>query len=274
MRIVPTLWALIAVIVPAHLFCVISDHKTAYLQRKGGIYLCGQYTSYESHEFWNKEGKKRDAHNEFEKSLYSLYAEYGLTKWNTLTLKGGWGRIEESLNGRTFGFEDLTVGWRHCLGCKWGHLVSIELDAIIPVEDEYKQGLRYGKIGGECNLLLTKGFAVSDWRGYYDIRLGYLGYDGFPSDQLLGDLVFNLSVFSRLTLTLGGFLEWGLFNGSSRDDASHFLYNPNYRLFRGEIQATFNIYDGASLFIGYDRHFWGENAGTNGSVYGGAQIQF
>lgn len=266
-------WVMV-LIIPFHIFSVISDHKTAFLQRKGGFYAAGIYTSYDSDEFWNREGKKRDAHNDFEKSAYTLYAEYGLTTKDTLLIKGGWARIEESINGRTFGFEDLEIGWRHYLGSKCGHLLSIEVDAIVPVDDGFKPGLRYGKSGGEINLLATKTFDVRNWRGTYDLRLGYLGYLGFPSDQLLADAVLNLNLFSKLTFTLGGFLEWGLFNGSSHENSSHFFYNPNYRLFVGQAQATFNFCKGASLFVGYNRHIWGENVGTGGSIFGGASIQF
>jgi hypothetical protein len=252
----------------------ISDHKTACLQQKGHAYLCGTYWTYSSDEFWNSSGDRRDAHNEFEKSWYTLYAEYGVTRWDTATLKMGWGRVEESLNGRTFGFEDVEIGWKRQMGKKWDHWVAAEIIAIIPVEKEYKSGVRYGCYGGEINLLFTKGFLIWNKCGNYDLRLGYRGYDDFPADQLRADAVFNLKPFSKLTITLAGFLDYGFNNGKSRDDESFFLYHPNYRLLRSEIQATYNIYKGASVFIGYNQHLWGQNAGTNGGAYGGAQIQF
>lgn len=265
---------IIAFIVPSTLISIASDHKTACTQQQGHVYLCGTYWTYSSDEFWNSNGKRCEAHNEFEKCEYNLYAEYGLTCRDTISFNSAWARIDESINGRTFGFEDLEIGWKRYLGTKWCHHISAELVGIIPIEAEYKPGLRYGQYGGEFNLLLTKGFELWERCGSYDLRLGYRTYCGFPSDQVRADAVFNIFPFSRLMLSASGHLEYGLFNGSSKDDESLFLLNPKYRLFRGQLQATMCVYKGASVFVGYQRHLWGRNVGTNGGGYGGVQIQF
>ncbi|MFQ5729872.1 MAG: hypothetical protein ACE5GN_05890, partial [Waddliaceae bacterium] len=203
-----------------------------------------------------------------------IYAEHGFTCNDTISIRGSWARIDESINGRTFGFEDVEVGWKHCLGTKLGHLFSVELLGIVPVETVHKPGLRYGEYGGECNLLFSRGFAFWDRCASYDLRVGYRVYAGFPSDQVRVNGALNFFPFSRLMITASGHLEYGLFNGGSRTDESLFLLNPNYRLFRGQIEATACIYKGLSAFIGYQRHLWGRNVGTEGGIYGGAQVQF
>jgi hypothetical protein len=269
-----TLWVIAAFIVPSRLIGIASDHKTACPQKKGHTYICAKYETYHSDEFWNSSGKKRDAHNEFEKVEYKFYAEYGLSNRDTFSLNSAWGRVDESVNGRLFGFEELEIGWKHYWGTKWCHYVSTELVGIFPLETEYKPGLRYGEYGGEFNLLLTKGLKFWKRCGSYDLRLGYRAYTGFPSDQIRADATFNLIPMSRVLLSAGGYLEYGLFNGHSKEDESLFDLNPNYRLFRVQVQGAVSVYKGASVFVGCQRHLWGRNVGTKGGYYAGLQIQF
>lgn len=252
----------------------LDDKINPCVQRKGHLFLSGTYWNYHSHTFWNKNGKKRDAFNTFEKNEFSLYAAYGLTRCDTLWVNGGWARIEESLNGRVFGFSDIEIGWKHLLGRVKGHLLTAEIVGIVPAESEFKPGLRYGRFGGEANLLIGKGFCLNELPGSYNVRLGYRVYEGFPSDQFRCDGAVHWKPFRciRISAILG--LEYGVFNGHSRVDQSFFLFNPNYRLLRGEIYTTLSLYKGASAFVGYRQHLWGENVGTHGGALGGLQVQF
>lgn len=250
------------------------NHMTARVQEKGHAYICGTYFSFEANKFWNAKGKECEAYNEFNRYEYNLYTEYGITQKDTFSIEGGWARIEESLNGRTFGIEDLRISLRHCLGMKRSYLISLEVEAIIPTERRHKPALRYGQYGGGIGLLLTKDFLLFKRNGNFDFKIGYLKYDGFPSDQLEANAVINFFPFSKFILSAGAFLEYGLFNGHAKNDESFFLFRSNYRLLRGEIQAAFLIYKGASLFVGYRQHLFGRNIGINGGAYGGAQIQF
>lgn len=269
-----TLWVIAAFIVPSTVFGIASEYKSACVQQKGHAYISTMYWNYCADKFWNASGQRRSAHNDFEKHEINVRIEYGLTHRDTLSMRSAWAKIDESINGRTFGFEDIEIGWKHCLGTKWCHLISTELVTILPTETEHKPGLRYGQFGGELNLLFSRGFSCWERYGNYDLRIGYRGYEGFPSDQVRADAAINLYPLSRLKLTASGHLEYGLFNGKSRSDESLFLLNPNYRLFRGQIQATVCVHKGASVFVGYQRHLWGRNVGTGGGVFGGAQIQF
>lgn len=273
MKALAALYAAIAFIIPFSLNGIAINYLTAKPQLKGDVYLCGTYSTSSADEFWNSKGKRCKAYNDFKNYEFTLYAEYGLTCTDTLLLEAGWARVDESINGKTLGFDDLKVGWKHYLGSKWDHLFSAELVAIVPTKNTHIPGVRYGKYGGEINLLLTRDFC--GWLdGDYDLRLGYAKFEGFPSDQILLDAVVNIFPFSRLRLSAGGFLEYGLFNGKSQDDESLFLFRSNYRLFRGELQATFWIHNDAAIFVGYQKNLWGRNVGTQGGVYCGAQIQF
>ncbi|NGX43430.1 MAG: hypothetical protein K940chlam7_01727 [Chlamydiae bacterium] len=259
---------------PSILTGMASDQKSACILPKGQTLLSGTYWSYSADKFWNSSGKKCSAYNEFDKFEYTFYLEYGLTCRDGISAKGTWGKIDESINGKTFGFGDVEIAWKHCLGTKWRHLVSMELLGIIPVEDKHKPGLRYGKYGGEVSLLASRGFCLWERKGSYDLRLGYRNYEGYPSDQIRADGQLNFFPFSRLQISASGHLEYGLFNGNSRTDQSLFLLSPNYRLFRGQIEAVLCIWKGLSAFAGYHQHLWGRNVGTNGGFYGGARAQF
>jgi len=271
---VVTLGVIWAFIVPSNLISIAINHKTACPLQKGRTYLSGTYSTYSSDHFWNASGKKCNAYNTFEKKVYHLYAEYGLSRRDTIWIQSAWARIEESINGRSFGFEDVEIGWKHDLGTTYSHHISCEIVGIIPIATKYEPGLRYGVYGGEINVLFTKGVRLWEQKGSYDLRLGYRKYCGFPSDQLRADAVINVLTWSRLCLSAGGFLEYGLFNGESKKNESFFLFNSNYRLLSGQVQATFSLYKAASLFIGYQRHLWGRNVGTKGGAYGGLQVLF
>lgn len=267
-------WAMTAFMIPATLCGLAGDYKTACVQGIGQALFEVQYCRYEADEFWNASGKKKDAHNEFKRDEYSLYIEAGLTAKDTVSVKGAWARIDESINGRTFGFEDVELGWKHSLGTKWNHLLATELVGIIPVERDHKPGLRYGQYGCELNLLLTRGLTLFQKCASYDIRLGYRAYEGYPSDQLRADLRFSFCPCPKVVLSASGHLEYGLFTGNSRTDESLFLFNPNYRLLRAQVEAEYRIFRCAALFAGYRQHLWGRNVGTSGGAYGGMRFQF
>ncbi len=275
MKVLPrTLWVLLSVILPSALIGLATEQHRACVLAKGSGYASATYWTYESSTFWNSNGKEKDAYNEFEQQAVWLFLQYGLTNCDTLSIEGGWARIEESLDGKAFGFEDVEIGWKHCFGTKWYHTISAQVIGIIPSETEFKPGLRYGQFGGEIDLMASKGIHLLGCRGSYDLNLGYRFYEGFPSDQIRAYYGINLFPCSRLMLTGCLQLEYGLFNGDSRKDTSFFLLNPNYRLLRGQLEAQLYLIKGVSLTLGYQQHLWGRNIGTNGGVYGGASLTF
>ena len=251
-----------------------SETKTACVENCGETAGRGTFWSYSASRFWDSSGRSQSAYNDFEIKEYIFSFAYGLTRCDTLSVRGGWARVEESMNGRVFGFEDCEIGWKHSLGEKWGHLMAVELVGILPVEDTYKPGVRYGEYGAEINLLMSSGFELYNRRGSYDLRAGYRAYAGFPSDQIRADGSVLFMPWPKVMLTASGHLEYGLFTGHSRTDASLFLLNPNYRLLRAQVEATFCLFKRVSPFVGYQRHVWGRNVGTGGGLYGGLQAKF
>jgi hypothetical protein len=250
------------------------NEKNACVQEKYSFFTSGYYTYYTSEHVWNSKGERKPAHDDFTLNMGEIYLEFGLTACDTISAKFGWASIEETLNGRTHGFNDIVVGWKRQIGEFYSHLFAIELDAVIPIETEYEPGLCYGEYGAGIDFLASKGFFLCDKYCWYDLRLGYLWYSGFPSDQILADASFHFHPIEGLFLQIGGYLEYGLFNGKERMDRSLFLYNPEFRLVFGRFEATYVIGKGISIVAGYDQFIWGRNVGTGGKFYAGTQYQF
>ncbi|MGA8164172.1 MAG: hypothetical protein WB791_03990 [Waddliaceae bacterium] len=259
---------------PATLIGVPSTMKSACFPNKHHGLVCATYWTYRSDDFWNAQGKRCEAFNDFKKYAYRLYSEYGITSKDALTARGGWAKVDESMNGREFGFEDIEISWKHRLRKTDSYVMTTELVGIIPAKKGYRPGLRYGQWGGEVNLLATSGFSLWDRQGSYDLRLGYRIYEGFPSDQLRADANIHFLPLPRLKVSASGQLEYGVWNGKSRIDQSLFLLNPNYRLLKGKIEVEYCINRFCSIYAGYYRHLWGRNIGTRGGGYAGAEIQF
>jgi hypothetical protein len=224
------------------------------------------YKSYQTSHFWNKTGSRKSAHNEFDKKEIEIYGEFGLTSCDTLTLKESWGRAEERMNGRTFGFSDMELGWRRFLWTNGSHVIASRALAIIPIQNNFEPAIRYGQYGGEVDIL---------W-GYccYDFLLGYRFYEGFPSDQIRACAQMHWELCSWITFKGEAKLEYGVFNGQNRPDASLFLYQPNYRLFKVKAEAEIKLCRCVSTNVGWFQHVWGENVGTGGGFYGGIDIHF
>jgi hypothetical protein len=268
------LFVLFAFMGSSKAFGIASEIKHACVLPCGGIYASTTYSSYETDHFWNASGDKRNAFNDCALTEWTLHTAYGLTKRDTLSVRCAWGRVEESLNGRVFGFEDVEIGWKHYIGSMRGFLITTEIIGIIPVANGYKPGLRYGKYGGEINLLASKGFSLCNILGGHDLRIGYRAYQGFPSDQIRADYSLTVRPFKQVTIANSLQLEYGVWNGKQRIDACNFLLNPNYRLLRYRLEGRFQFLRWISLFAGYQYHIWGRNVGTEGGFFGGGSLQF
>lgn len=244
------------------------------VQEQGGFYCSTHYSTYNTSHFWNKNGKKLPSYNDFHKKTYHAYSEYGLTSLDTLGIWGSYSRIEESVNGRTIGFADFEINWRH-LWCQYnGHNFATQVIAIVPAESTYKPGLRYGRYGGEISLLYLREFDFYHRGAWCETRLGYRTYDGFPSDQIRADLMVGYQLFSRLEIMAEAFLDFGLFNGDFYVNQNVILYNPNYRLLKLQVEGYLTLTDFAYINVGYFQHVWGENIGTGGGLFAGACLIF
>lgn len=240
---------------------------------KKNAFVSLQYRYYQTDHFWNKNGKRLDAYNHFKEQSAGLYFEYILSKRDLLSLEGWYDKINESVNGRTFGFEDPELSWTHLLWKDNKHYFSSRLTAIIPSGPK-KTNLRYGRFGGEFDFIYSNLFCYFNRPGYYNILLGYRGYQGFPSDQIRNIFNVGFSPTKWLVLNLESRLEYGLFNGKKDKNRNTILFNSNYRLLKLKIETIFFVHRFTSLVASYYRHVWGENVGAGGGFTAGANFHF
>lgn len=224
------------------------------------------YKQYQTDHFWNKTGSRETAEHGFLKKETEVYGEFGLTCKDTLTFEGSWGRANEHEHRKLSGFSDLEFGWRRFLCSHGDKVFAMRALAIIPVETTFIPAIRYGRFGGELDAL----FGYKNW----DFLLGYRYIQGFPSDQIRAQGEVRLPWNERISFLAQAKLDWGLFNGQGKKNASPFLFEPNYRLFKVKIEAEVKICSFISTNVGWFQHVWGENVGTSGGFYGGVDLQF
>lgn len=244
------------------------------VEDKGQFFFSGAYSTYHTNHFWNKNGHKLPSHNNYQEQSAHIYAEYGLTDLDTVGIKGIYSRIEESVNGRTFGFGDFEANWKHLLCKSDTDSVAFQVIFIIPSETTYVPNLRYGEWGGQFSFLYLKNFQVCQREGWFETRIGYRVYHGFPSDQARADINLGYQFFSRFEVIASGCLDYGVFNGHHHVNHNVILYNPNYRLLKAEIQGIYTLSNFASISFGYFEHLWGNNVGAGGGLIGRANLTF
>lgn len=244
------------------------------VEDKNQFFASAAYSTYQTDHFWNKNGHTRSAHNHFHEQSVHAYVEYGVTELDTFGLKGIYSRIEESVNGRTFGFGDFEANWRHLLYKDEQKSFAFQVHLIIPSETTYVPNLRYGEWGGQFSLLYLRNFQFCNRAGWFESRAGYRVYHGFPSDQARADVHVGYQIFSRFEIIGSACLDYGVFNGRHHQNQSVILYNPNYRLLRADIQGLYSVNSHIYLSLGYFEHLWGNNVGTGGGLIGRANLVF
>lgn len=231
------------------------------------------YQDYSTHNFWNKKGEKRPSHNDFHQRQINLYSELYFGENDIVSIWGAYDHITEELNGNTRGFEDVETAYTHRLGEIYGGNFYAQALAIIPAGKE-KSSLRYGRLGFEISALWCRDFCLCSRQLECAMQLGYRVYSGFPSDQMRADALGSLQVTERLWLQGCFNLEYGIFNGKRKQHHNIILWNPNYRLLKGQIRLLALLKDWLFLDAGYSRHLWGENVGTGGGFFAGLTLEF
>jgi len=239
----------------------------------GSGFVWIDYDRYSTHHFWNEKGERLSTYNQFRRHQVDLYGQYSWNCRDFLSLRASYSEIRESLNGNTSGIGDLELGWKRLLYCNAPHYVAAQAVAVIPPA-KYKPALRYGQFGGELNLPSSHWFQLQGKPGVCSLRLGYRGYTGFPSDQIRADALLSYCPSPLLQLSIGSHLEYGLFNGKSRLDASNVAFNPNYRLWLLQFTGLFPLWKSSYIAAGYTKPVWGRNVGTGGSYFGGVNVLF
>lgn len=126
----------------------------------------------------------------------------------------------------------------------------------------------------EFDLLYSNYFHVSRVKGWYDLRLGYRTYTGFPSDQLRTSAAVGWLLGTYCQLIASTELDYGFFNGRASRSRNNLAFNANYRLLKGQVECAFRLMRCLSGSIGAFRHLWGRNVGTGGGFFGGVWLDF
>lgn len=247
-------------------------HTTAYIGAPGQIYILPSISWYTTDRFWNKNSKQLPSFYAFHRWSYLVYAEYAFNCCNSVTLNGGYARAIDSLNGNSQGIKDFELGCKHSIYNKETFALTGQLVAIVPAGDS-KSPIRYGKCGGELGILCSDQFYCYNCMGWYDFNLAYRHFQGFPSDQIRSELALGYT-FSNSAIIGTGYLTWGLFNGISKWRSNMIENNPNYRLFKAQIEYLMQFFPHVTFTIGAFKHIWGCNVGTGGGFFAGSWIDF
>ena len=255
------------------LFLPDSASAAAFTRKAGTKFISSVISRYQTARMWDPDGHRKPSGNRFRKLEFDNYLEAGITDDDLLFAKVLYDRIDESLHGRTWGFYDPEFGWRHRFYQEGSKSAATQVTAIIPAGSAGKPALRYGRAGGELMLsfgqsLDNKSFPTLLKRPFfYDIGIGYRFFEGFPGNQLRGELTLGKTLSPRIELYLSSHLEYGLWDGSPLAAGSSVLQEANYRLLKLSLLMRARISKDASLIVGYTKHIWGRNTGTGGGPY-------
>lgn len=244
-------------------------HTTAFIGQPGEVDILISYSHYNVNRFWNRYGNLLPRHNHFFRQAGTLYAEYAIRCEDSVTLDGGYDFIREKLDGNTFGFEDMELGWKHQVYATETAALTTQLIALIPGGAK-RCSLRYGKPGLQAGLLFSDQYS----RGWYDLNLAYRFYQGFPSDQIVAEGAIGYDVLACLQFIASIQLEYGICNGRSDKNFNNIVFNPNYRLLNGQLELNYRLMQHVTLVAGGFQHLWGRNVGSGGGFFGGSWIDF
>jgi hypothetical protein len=232
-----------------------------------------KYVHYSTDHIWNKNGKRISTFNDFKFREYQLYADVYLTGIDCISLKGSYIQIEEELNGNSRGFSDSELTYTRFFYVDQVHALSTQIIAIIPSGAQI-YNLRYGKLGGQLNLLYSGYYNLCNKTLFINSILGFRAYKGFPGDQFRGYFSLGTYVLSKLFIEAALNLQYGLFNGKSKFDYPLFLLNPNFRVLQGDIRVAYQVHENAYLSAGVFHHLWGQNVGTGSGFYVDGWLEF
>lgn len=255
-------------------FCGHSLHAERYLRCKCEKYFSAKYLYYDTSHFWDRCGDHQKTFDSCKIQELEFEASYGITSGDTLAFRGAYGYIEEELDGTTCGFNDFQLSWSHLWLSHQSVNYGTRITGIVPVDPNYAPCLRYGKYGLEGSIFFSQYTKIYNTCAHVYGDVGYRWYEGFPSDQLRNKIGVTFCFGNCFSFDLNSQVDFGMFNGKNRLDQSLVWMNPNYRLWKGEAEAKFQIYKNIRLSIGYFQHFLGQNVGSGGGVFSRASICF
>lgn len=248
-------------------------HTTAFIGVPSKLDFLLSFSSYSTKHFWNSHGKKLKAFNNFDSNAVSLYAEYALNCQNSVTFNSSYEEVKESLNGRTYGFNDVELSLKHLIFADPKSALTVDTLAIIPAGDK-KSSIRNGKFGGQISLLYSTYFCLFQRTGWIDFAAGYRMYQGFPSDQIRASLAVGYFFKSYVQMIATMKMIYGVGNGRSHHNLNHIACHPNYRLIKGKLEGVIRLLPWVSLSLGGFVHLWGQHVGSGGGYFVGSWIDF
>lgn len=188
-------------------------------------------------------------------------------------MHGGYSTANESINAKAKSLEDLELGWKWLLCNGKTSAFTSQFTVIIPTGKE-RCSIRYGKLGGEWDLLYSNIFNFLQHFGWYDLLLGYRFYHDGPSDQIRASIALGYDIKPYASVIAMTKLDYGVLNGRKNFHRNNITLDPNYRLLEMQIECVVDLSPNASLTFGFFKHVWGENVGTGGGFFGGAWFIF
>lgn len=241
-------------------------------QQKGHYFISIKPYYYETDQFFDENGDLNDRGGTFKKNEINIYAEYGLPKKCTLTVNTFYNWLSDDVSGTKVenqGLADQEIGLQRIIAQGNHGTIAIHGMLIVPggysLEDEPRLG--YDRLGAEIALLYGDGFEVRDRYGFYELRLGYRDYEGYPSSQIRVNADVGYDISSRWQIITSGELHYGLNDGYEEQTRGSSLVQSNYRLLKITLAARFRLNEHSSLVFGGYRHVWGEDSGGGGGGY-------
>ena len=142
--------------VPNLIFAYLDEpyHDSAFIGPPHTFYGLAYFSYYQTDQFWNKQGKKLPTYNKFNRKTYRLDMEYDINHHQALFLKEGYTMVDETLNGRSRGLEDLEASYQYLFCGDSCYALSGKATVIAPLGSK-KSCVRYGRWGGEIKFLYS-----------------------------------------------------------------------------------------------------------------------
>ncbi|MCB1113476.1 MAG: hypothetical protein KDK62_01835 [Chlamydiia bacterium] len=236
----------------------------APLTPKGRAITTFGFSQFDSTQFYDKEGDKLKSYNSFQRNLFSLEIEAGVTECDTLSFYLPVMEVLDHLNGNEYDLGDGAVSWRRGWLFWDDAIFSSEIALIFPFREQYLPDLRYGRYGLEGKLLYARSFFAKGYKTTFDGEIGCLWYAGFPSDQVRGRLSAWVDLSAYFQILAETHLDWGFFNGKEPLNPSFFFWNANYRVWSGRVALNLFFTERFMVSAGYMHHFWGQNIAVGG----------
>lgn len=231
--------------------------------------LSSKLYRYQATKYWDHNSREKDIGATYDKKELNLYFEYGLGGDRTLVMQSAWDHITSG-SGRAEGVSDLEISLIQKLREDGPQVLSAKALIIIPgsYPTDRVPLIGYGISGAELGLMLGRSF--ESW--YLDSALSYRYYDGYPSDQLRGNLALGYDLIR--TVRAKGELSaiYGLENGQPIL-INEIVIPPDYRLLQADLSLEFKLDPKLSMVLGYNQALSGRDTGVGSTFYFGCDLK-